>query len=143
MAERNITLITHLDNTKADYTLKLSIIRLWRTISDGISFVNSHFDHPRIFINVDLCILLSLQKGIRYLHDDSGTNTLTLFDRYVYKRARDSPELYPYDLKCLEHKKMAFKVDVNLTSPIPTISLGYLVIRLIITLSMIWGKNSY
>lgn len=34
MAERNITLITHLDNTKADYTLKVSIIRLWRTISD-------------------------------------------------------------------------------------------------------------
>lgn len=25
----------------------------------------------------------------------------------------DNPRLYPYDLKCLEHKKMAFKIDVN------------------------------
>ncbi|CAI9278795.1 unnamed protein product [Lactuca saligna] len=61
------------------------------------------------------------------VQDDSGTITLTLFDRDAYrivkKRARDlidkikqagdNPRLYPYDLKCLEHKKMAFKIDVN------------------------------
>ncbi|CAH1439265.1 unnamed protein product [Lactuca virosa] len=34
MAERNTTLIKDLDNMNDDYTLKVSIIRLWRSISD-------------------------------------------------------------------------------------------------------------
>lgn len=33
--------------------------------------------------------------GIRYLHDDSGTNTLTLFDRYVYKLVKKKCKLSP------------------------------------------------
>jgi hypothetical protein len=60
----------------------------------------------------------------------------------TFFQAVDNPRLHPYDLKCFEHKKMAFKVDVNiLTSPITTIGLGYLTIRLIITLSMLWKKS--
>ncbi|CAH1423090.1 unnamed protein product [Lactuca virosa] len=80
----------------------------------------------------DKCINKKISSVPRYkipirVQDDSGTITLTLFDRDAYrlvkKRARDliekikqagdNPRLYPYDLKCLEHKKMAFKVDVN------------------------------
>ncbi|CAI9265444.1 unnamed protein product [Lactuca saligna] len=279
MAERKITFIRDLDNMKDDYTLKVSIIRLWKSFSDGnptivrsiemilmdemvnvtlfgdiayqlISYleahkevdrvivllqcarinvynatpsVNSYFEQTRMFINANLpeivtftdssksysesddflnnykvknvvdliepqevgqYIIVGTIYGIRQdidwyydgctncrkkvqtedlfsgadsgdasvvlkcngdncknktissvprykipirVQDDSGTITLTLFDRDAYrivkKRARDlidkikqagdNPRLYPYDLKCLEHKKMAFKIDVN------------------------------
>ncbi|CAI9286870.1 unnamed protein product [Lactuca saligna] len=82
--------------------------------------------------NGDNCKNKTISSVPRYkipirVQDDSGTITLTLFDRDAYrivkKRARDlidkikqagdNPRLYPYDLKCLEHKKMAFKIDVN------------------------------
>nr|KAJ0217457.1 hypothetical protein LSAT_V11C300151780 [Lactuca sativa] len=82
--------------------------------------------------NGDNCKNKKISSVPRYkipirVQDDSGTITLTLFDRDAYrlvkKRARDlidkiklagdNPRLYPYDLKCLEHKKMAFKIDVN------------------------------
>nr|KAJ0225518.1 hypothetical protein LSAT_V11C100006490 [Lactuca sativa] len=80
----------------------------------------------------DKCIKKEISYVPRYkipirVQDDSGTITLTLFDKDAYKlvkkrasdliekikQAGDNPRLYPYDLKCLEHKNMAFKVDVN------------------------------
>ncbi|CAH1446709.1 unnamed protein product [Lactuca virosa] len=80
----------------------------------------------------DKCINKEISSVPRYkipirVQDDSGTITLTLFDRDAYKlfkirasdliekikQAGDTPRLYLYDLKFLEHKKMAFKVDVN------------------------------
>ncbi|CAI9304066.1 unnamed protein product [Lactuca saligna] len=82
--------------------------------------------------NGDNCKNKKISSVPRYkihirVQDDSGTITLTLFDRDAYrlvkkhardliekiKQVGDNPRLYPYDLKCLEHKKMAFKVDVN------------------------------
>ncbi|CAI9285417.1 unnamed protein product [Lactuca saligna] len=265
MAERKITFIKDLDNMKDDYTLKVSIIRLWKSLSDDIigevvslgkfdshdvskslhrlplqirnleglqvnvtlfgdiayqlisyleahkqvgrvivllqfarinvynatPSINSYYEQTRMFINANLpeivtftdrlrglqnpstsltvessksysesddflnnykvknvvdliepqevgqYIIVGTIYGIRqdidwykipiHVQDDSGTITLTLFDRDAYrlvkKRARDlidqikqagdNPRLYPYDLKCLEHKKMAFKIDVN------------------------------
>ncbi|CAI9273787.1 unnamed protein product [Lactuca saligna] len=82
--------------------------------------------------NGDNCKNKKISSVPRYkipirVQDDSGTITLTLFDRDAYrivkkhardlidkiKQAGDNPRLYLYDLKCLEYKKMAFKIDVN------------------------------
>ncbi|CAH1421568.1 unnamed protein product [Lactuca virosa] len=82
--------------------------------------------------STDKCKKKEISSAPRYkipirVQDDSGTITLTLFDRDAYrlvkqraseliekiKQAGDNPRMYPYDLKCLVHKKMAFKIDVN------------------------------
>ncbi|CAH1421828.1 unnamed protein product [Lactuca virosa] len=53
MADRNITLIKDLDNMKDDYTLKVSIIRLWRSISD----VN-----PTIVKSIEMILMDEMDK---------------------------------------------------------------------------------
>ena len=54
MANRNITLIKELDSMKDDYTLKVSIIRLWRSISD----VN-----PNIIKSIEMILMDKMVKS--------------------------------------------------------------------------------
>ncbi|CAI9300059.1 unnamed protein product [Lactuca saligna] len=150
MAERKITFIRDLDNMKDDYTLKVSIIRLWKSLSDdnptivrsiemilmdemvgqyiivgtiyGIrqdidwyydactncgkkvqtedlfSGADSGDASVVLKCNGDNCKNKTISSVPRYkipirVQDDSGTITLTLFDRDAYrivkKRARD------------------------------------------------------
>nr|KAJ0194499.1 hypothetical protein LSAT_V11C800443770 [Lactuca sativa] len=77
MAERNITLIKDLDNMKDDYTLKVSIIRLWRSISD----VN-----PNIIKSIEMILMDKMCTKIRvsvYRRD---------FRRFESKLKEDQPD---------------------------------------------------
>ncbi|CAH1417511.1 unnamed protein product [Lactuca virosa] len=86
MADRNITLIKDLDNMKDDYTLKVSIIRLWRSISD----VN-----PTIVKSIEMILMDEMCTKIRasvYPRDFQRFESKLKEDQAVYIR---SPTIAP------------------------------------------------
>ncbi|CAH1430825.1 unnamed protein product [Lactuca virosa] len=85
MADRNITLIKDLDNMKDDYTLKVSIIRLWRSLSD----VN-----PIIFKSIEMILMDEMCTKIRasvYPRDFQRFESKLKEDQAVYIRSPTIP----------------------------------------------------
>ncbi|CAH1441523.1 unnamed protein product [Lactuca virosa] len=86
MTDRNITLIKDLDNMKDDYTLKVSIIRLWRSISD----VN-----PIIVKSIEMILMDEMCTKIRasvYPRD---------FQRYSFKISDVKDKLNLHGFSCV------------------------------------------
>lgn len=67
MAERKITFIRDLDNMKDDYTLKVSIIRLWRSLSDGNPTIVKSIEMILMDEMVKSTILIALFKNIFFI----------------------------------------------------------------------------
>ncbi|KAL7597052.1 hypothetical protein Lser_V15G29931 [Lactuca serriola] len=86
MAERKITFIRDLDNMKDDYTLKVSIIRLWRSLSDG---------NPTIVRSIEMILMDEMCTKIRasvYPRDFQRFESKLKEDQAVYIR---SPTITP------------------------------------------------
>lgn len=67
MAERKITFIRDLDNMKDDYTLKVSIIRLWKSLSDGNPTIVRSIEMILMDEMVKSTILIALFKNIFFI----------------------------------------------------------------------------
>ncbi|XP_052626099.1 uncharacterized protein LOC111893467 [Lactuca sativa] len=113
MADRNITLIKYLDNMKDDYTLKVSIIRLWRSLSDGNPTIVKSIEMILMDEMDTLCIsILLLNFG--YSITDFNPSILTI-NMDVYKTNKkikfnnfylDNKNIY----RCTLHQSIKFYV---------------------------------
>nr|KAJ0197870.1 hypothetical protein LSAT_V11C700379820 [Lactuca sativa] len=86
MADINITLIKDFDNIKDDYTLKVSIIWLWRSLSD---------DNPTIVKSIEMILMDEMCTKIRasvYPRDFQRFESKLKEDQVVYIR---SPTIAP------------------------------------------------
>ncbi|CAI9298338.1 unnamed protein product [Lactuca saligna] len=94
MAETKITFIRDLDNMNDDYTLKVSIIRLWKSLSDG---------NPTIVRSIEMILMDEMCTKIRasvYPRDFQRFESKLKEDQAVYIR---SPTIAP--------NKYSFKIS--------------------------------
>ncbi|CAI9272032.1 unnamed protein product [Lactuca saligna] len=86
MAETKITFIRDLDNMNDDYTVKVSIIRLWKSLSDG---------NPTIVRSIEMILMDEMSTKIRasvYPRDFQRFESKLKEDQAVYIR---SPTIAP------------------------------------------------
>ncbi|CAI9264369.1 unnamed protein product [Lactuca saligna] len=86
MAETKITFIRDLDNMNDDYTVKVSIIRLWKSLSDG---------NPTIVRSIEMILMDEMSTKIRasvYPRDFQRFESRLKEDQAVYIR---SPTIAP------------------------------------------------
>ncbi|CAH1442901.1 unnamed protein product [Lactuca virosa] len=113
MAERDITFINDLDNMKDDYTLKVCIIRLWRSISDV---------SPTIVKSLKMILMDKMGTKIRasvYPRDFERSGNSSLLDPFMgFDKIfnGDEVECLSSDGLC-QSEFVHDQFDVNLYSP--------------------------